>query len=121
MQTSQEDVHLPPIPCAFEYLLGFFFGSGQAMQTGQGLIPLTWQEIKSYREENELEICVWERELLKAMSEAYCAEAAKATDEKRPPPYSPPQISIVDESEEVQLAKAFAMREQMRKFRQQRS
>lgn len=104
---------MPDIPGPWTYLLGFFNLSGQAVQSGMGLTPLTWVELKAFREENELDITLWERELLKKMSEAYCAEAHRATDPKRPAPYVPEE-----EPEEVDnIAKAMRFMEQTRLLR----
>lgn len=107
------EIHLPDIPSAFGYLLGYFYLSGQATQTGMGLVPLSWQEIKAFREENELEITLWERELLKKMSEAYCTEYSRASDPKRPAPYAPEQ----DPEEVDGIAVAMRIREQMQFFK----
>lgn len=107
------EVHLPEIPSAWTNLLGFFYLSGQATQTGMGLAPLSWQELKAFREENELDITLWERELLKKMSEAYCAEYSRASDPKRPAPYKPE----VEEDEVDHIGKAMHFMEQMKLLR----
>lgn len=103
--TALVDMTMPPINEAFNYLLGLFFDSGQALATGQGLIPLTWQEIESWINVNRLELTLWEIETIKKMSEAYCAEYSRATDPQRPAPYSPEKEE--DEiDEETELRKA---------------
>lgn len=78
-----------------------------------GLVPLSWQEIRAFRQENNLNITLFERELLKKMSEAYCAESARATDPKRPAPYAPE----VEEDEVDHIGTAIRMREQMQLLR----
>jgi len=113
---SPAGVHLPEIPGPWTCLLGFFSLSGQASQTGMGLVPLTWTELRAFREENELDITLWERELLKKMSEAYCAEYSRAGDPKRPAPYTPE----VEENEVDKIGKAIGFMEQMRLLRQKR-
>jgi hypothetical protein len=51
--------------------------------------------------------------MLKKMSEAYCAEASRATDPKRPAPYAPQK-----EDEEVdKIALAMKMRDALNAFR----
>lgn len=102
-------VQLPEIPGPWTYLLGFFNLSGQCTQSGMGLAPLSWQELKAFREENELDITLWERELLKKMSEAYCAEYSRASDPHRPSPYTP---DVVDE-EIDHIGNALRMMEQL--------
>jgi hypothetical protein len=110
------EVHLPEVPKAFANLLDFFFASGQAMQSGMGLHGLTWQEIRAFREENELDMTLYEREILKKMSDAYCSEYVKASDPKRPAPYTPE----VEENEVDQIALGLQFIEQLKLLRQKK-
>lgn len=97
-------------------LVANFVNSGQAVQTGYGLAPLSWQEIKAFIEVMDLDLLDWEKKLLKKMSEAYCAESHKATDPKRPPPYA-----VKKEEEEVDhIGNALRMMERMKLLRQNR-
>lgn len=113
------EIHLPELPsAAFGNLLEFFYLSGQCIQTGSGLVPLTWTEIKNFREENDLDMMVWEREILKKMSEAYCGEYARASDPKRPNPYSP--VKEEQEEDEANLAKALQFRQILKGFRKEK-
>jgi hypothetical protein len=109
----QVEVQLPEVPEQWAYLLGLFFNSGQCTQSGFGLIPLSWQEIKAFIEVNELDLMLYEKELLKKMSEAYCAESHKATDPQRPAPY----VAEKEEDEIDHIAQALQFREQMRLLR----
>jgi hypothetical protein len=111
------EVELPDIPAQWTSLLGLFFLSGQATQTGMGLAPLSWQEIKAFIEVNELDLMLYEKELLKKMSEAYCAESHKATDPQRPAPYKEEK----EENEIDKIAAAIKMREQMQLLRGNRN
>lgn len=113
---NQVDIQLPPIPEELGYLLGFFIASGQATSSGMGLVPLSWQELKAFREENELDITLFERELLKKMSEAYCAEYHAASDPRRPAPYTPE----VEEDEIDHIGRALGFMEQLKLLRQNR-
>jgi hypothetical protein len=107
------EVNLPEIPSAYAHLKELFFLSGQGTSTGMGLAPLSWQELQAFRTENKLELTLWERQTLKKMSEAYCAEASRATDPKRPAPYAPQK-----EDEEVdKIALAIKMRDALNAFR----
>ena len=81
------DVELPEIPEAFSHLRELFVLLGQAMQTGMGLIPVPWTELKAFIEVNELDLTLWERGMLKKMSDAYCNEYSHASDLYRPAPY----------------------------------
>lgn len=78
-----------------------------------GIAPLSWQEIQAFIETNELELMLWEKELIKKMSEAYCAESHKATDPQRPAPY----VVEKEEDEIDQIALALKFREQMQLLR----
>lgn len=110
-------VEMPEIDPAFGYLLELFFLSGQCMSTGMGLVPLSWQEIDAFIRVNQLDLTLWEIETIKAMSDAYCAEHAKATEPNRSAPYKPE----VDDEEEVyvekEVDKAIAFRETLRAMR----
>lgn len=108
--TGPAEVHLPEVDSAFAHLLVFFFDAGQAMKTGMGITELTWQEIKAWREETETDITLWEKEQIKKMSQAYCAEYHAASDPKRPAPYQPE----VEEEEIDHIGKALGFMEQMK-------
>jgi hypothetical protein len=107
------EVQLPEIPDQWTYLLGLFFLSGQAIQTGMGLAPISWQEIKAFIEVNDLDLMLFEKELLKKMSEAYCAESHRATDPHRPAPY----VEEKEEDEIDRIAQALSFMERMRLLR----
>jgi hypothetical protein len=62
--------------------VSFFHSAGIATQTGMGLIPLSWQEIQAFVRCNAHEgyITPWELGVVRRkMSEAYCAEYARAS------------------------------------------
>jgi hypothetical protein len=107
------EVNLPEIHPAYESLKGLFSLSGQGTSTGYGLASLGWAELRAFRLENGLNLTLFERQMLKKMSEAYCAEASRATDPKRPAPYAPQK-----EDEEVdKIALAMKMRDALNAFR----
>lgn len=108
------EIQLPDT--GLDYLVGHFFSSGQCLQTGQGLVPLTWQEIDAYVKLNELDMCVWELKLIKKMSEAYCAEYSRASDPNRVAPY---RVQVLDE-EVDQVAKAMKIKLGMSGFRKRK-
>lgn len=82
---APSEIQLPPT--GVEYLVGHFFMSGQCLQTGQGIAPLSYQEIKAYNELTDAEMLTWEVKILKKMSDAYCSEYSRASDPNRPAPY----------------------------------
>jgi hypothetical protein len=109
---APREIHLPEIPSPYDSLVALFNLSGQALQTGWGLCPLTWVEIKAFIDANDLSLTLSEVELLKKMSEAYCAEYSRASDPKRPAPYQPEQTEEVD-----QIAKAMRIMDALSAFR----
>ena len=99
---------MPEINPAFDSLRILFFESGQCLATGQGLIPLTWQEIDAWIRVNKLDLTLWEIETIKKMSESYCAEYSRASDPQRPAPYSPEKdADEIDPEEELRKARAY--------------
>jgi hypothetical protein len=70
---------------------------GTIIQTGQGIAPLTWQEIQSWKNlyseyVASFKVSMWELSAVKDLSYAYCAELGNATDKKRTAPFSVVQI-----------------------------
>lgn len=104
------EIELPEIPEYFIHLRELFFMMGQILQTGMGIVPITWVELKAFIDVKELDLTLWERGMLKKMSEAYCNEYAQASSPMRPAPYK-----VVKEAEEedgvaigMQIAAALA-------------
>lgn len=52
-----------------------------------GITPLSWQEIRAWRLENELSVSLWEVQAIRMLSSEYCAEYYAASDVNRQPPY----------------------------------
>jgi hypothetical protein len=74
-----------------EYLVSFFYSAGSAMQTGMGLVPLTWQEIDAWARRcgYNHSLSPFEAETIRKMSEAYAVQYAKASQRICPQPFSP--------------------------------
>jgi hypothetical protein len=68
------------------YLVNFFRELGSCLQTGMGLIPLTWQEIESWQRQNGLELKAWEVKALKLASSAHVSQVAISANPNCPPP-----------------------------------
>lgn len=117
---SDESIYVPPEiqlpPTGVDYLVGHFFSSGQCLQTGQGLVPLSYQEIKAYDELTDAELLTWEVRILKKMSDAYCSEYSRASDPNRPAPYR----KEVNPEEVDQVAKAIRIKQGMSGFRKRK-
>lgn len=75
-----------------------------------GLVPLDWVDLRAFRKENKLNLTLWEREMLRKMSEAYCSEYHAASDPKRPAPYKPD----LEEEEIDHVGRALGFMEQLR-------
>ncbi len=101
------EAHLPEIDPAFSYLRELFYSAGQAKSTGMGLVALDWTELRNWRKELKIKLCVWERELIHKMSTEYCREYSLATDPHREAPYAP----IIEEEQEfvakIKMAEGF--------------
>jgi hypothetical protein len=99
LEIETQEIPYPELPPGAEYLVSFFHSAGIATQTGMGLIPLSWQEIQAFVRCNAHEgyITPWELSVIRKMSEAYCAEYARASDKLRKAPYTPEvDVSEVD-------------------------
>jgi len=58
--------------------------------SGMGAIPLTWLEIEAWLNVTELGLTVWEKLIIKDMSDAYVAELTKSTAKDATAPYTVP-------------------------------
>lgn len=58
-----------------------------AIQTGMGLIPLSWHEIDSFVRVNDFKLNPFELRVIKNASKAYVSQSTLATDPKCPPPH----------------------------------
>lgn len=114
------EVNLPEIAAPFIYLKELFFSSPMAIQTGMGITRLTWEEFKAWREENELDLMVWEKRILMKMSDAYCTEYAKAKEPNAPAPYVPEREEAEEATVSDKIAQAIKLREQMKLFRKKK-
>lgn len=52
-----------------------------------GIIPLIWQEIKSWYEANEVELTAWEIATIRRLSVEYVQEYYASQEKGRPPPH----------------------------------
>lgn len=58
------------------YLLGWLSDLGWAQSNGMGAIPLSSVEVRSWGELMKIDLEIWEFEILRAASRAYCAQSA---------------------------------------------
>jgi hypothetical protein len=71
------------------YLVNYLKELGSCLQTGMGLIPLTWQEIESWQRQNGLTLMAWEVKALRLASMAHVSQVSLSADPNCPPPNKP--------------------------------
>lgn len=76
------------------YVIGMLQEAGLASSSGMGPTPLTWQEIEAWQRVTDSKPSLWDRLMIKELSEAYVAELTQATDLNRPDPYVHVDIEI---------------------------
>lgn len=70
------------------YIVHYFFEIGACSSNGNGLIPITWQEIKAWQELVGLELRQWELKAIKEASAAYCGMRTEAEEPDCLPPFN---------------------------------
>lgn len=70
------------------YLIGLLYEAGLMSSSGMGPVPISWVEIDAWLKTTEMSITVWERAMIKKLSEAYVSELSRATEKTRQAPYS---------------------------------
>jgi len=64
------------------YLVEYFYDLGQSQSTGNGFAPVSWQEVKAWRDLRGIYFEYWELKLLRDMSCAYVVMYAQAQNPK---------------------------------------
>lgn len=77
---------LPDIDGGYD-LIDHLDSLGFARNTGYGLAPIDYQEIKSWQNQQGLNLTPWEVETLFKLSSVYADMSTRAQDKKCPPPY----------------------------------
>lgn len=80
-------LELPDLEDA-DYIVEWWHEAGTISQGGMGISPLTWQEIRAWRLENELHLENFELQMIRAMSSEYCGEYNAGSEKGREAPYS---------------------------------
>jgi hypothetical protein len=78
---------LPDVEYAL-YLVNLLDEIGAAQQSSMGLSPLTWQEIKAWKELTDTDITSWELLLIRHLSILYTTELSQGGSPKRKAPYT---------------------------------
>ena len=71
------------------YLISLLYSAGTVLQTGNGIIGLSWQEIKAWQDVTGFQLYPYELQIIKNMSVAYASEYSKASGKDAEAPYSP--------------------------------
>lgn len=101
MRSANEDqpgLQLPELGDS-SYIIGMLHEAGLMSSSGMGALPLSWQEIEAWLKVTESEPQLWERILVRELSEAYVSELNQATEKNRASPWTPPV-------EEVEVTRA---------------
>lgn len=85
---------------AASYLIGLLHEAGLMLHSGMGPVPLSWTEISNWLATTEYSLTLWDRLMVKRLSEEYVAELSQATDINRPAPYK--KVVNLDEEEDLQ-------------------
>lgn len=91
-RSSSPFLKLPDVGSSY-YVVKYWQDCGSVGYGSSGIVPLSWTEIRNWREENDLQIDHRERKMIREMSKAYVSEFYAAKDPNRPAPYS---IGIVE-------------------------
>jgi hypothetical protein len=78
------------------YLISMLHEVGITSSNGMSVLPVSWQEIDAWARVTQSSSTLWERMLMKELSEAYVAELHQATAIDRPDPYVPEMPKEVD-------------------------
>lgn len=73
---------------AAEYLIGYLFEVGPAMQGGMASAVVTYEEMRAWMRTAGVELSPWEARTLRRLSNTYVAESHLATAPSCPPPFS---------------------------------
>jgi len=69
------------------YLIGLWQEAGLMSSNGMGPVPLSWVDIRAWEESCEVDIPVWEKLVIRELSEAYVSELLLTKEKMRPAPY----------------------------------
>ena len=70
------------------YLINYWHDAGTVEQGGMGITPLSWQEIRAWRQENNMVLDSFEIGIIRRLSQEYVGEYhANSSEKSRPPPY----------------------------------
>lgn len=69
-----------------KYLIQYLMDIGPCNNNGMGLIPVSWQEIQAWQQQNGVTLNAWELKIIKMASSAYANQANISDKPDCPPP-----------------------------------
>jgi len=78
------------------YIIGLLYEAGLMSTSGMGPVPLSWVEIEHWLRCTDRELSLWEKLMVKQLSDEYVNELSLATDRLRPAPYSHVVVDEID-------------------------
>jgi hypothetical protein len=71
-----------------EYIIALLFECGPIVSNGMGPSPVSWTEISNWLTVTEKDyLPLWEKQMIKTLSEAYVSEYVRASEHGRPDPF----------------------------------
>lgn len=101
---NSQFLNMPELSGA-DYIITLLFEAGLMSSSGMGPLPLSWQEIESWLTTTERQLCLWERVIVKELSEVYVNEYIQASDKNRPAPYLHVDVTQIDRAAVVDKLK----------------
>ena len=71
----------------FDYMVGLFSDIGMAINTGNGLTPLSWREIEAFTHGTGISLTAWEAKTIRNMSAQYASGVIRYTNQNVQAPY----------------------------------
>ena len=78
-------VQMPPLP--LPHIIERWTEIGMVGSNGMASTPLSWSEISAWQANTFIRLSSWEARLIRALSQAYVAQARISEDETCPPPW----------------------------------
>jgi hypothetical protein len=96
-EAAGKEIIWPDLSCP--YLFDLLMSMGAYTNLGMGHVPLSWQEMESWQEQNGIELKPWELGIIRRSSAAYVQQLQVSTKPDCPPP------GKVVEQDQKELAK----------------
>jgi len=71
----------------FDYMVGLFSDVGMAINTGNGLTPLSWQELDCFTKNTGISFTSWEARTIREMSAKYASGVVRYTNQNVQAPF----------------------------------